>query len=293
MPWRDVTLFLILSVAISWPLWVGLTPVIAPLFVRTLLAQLGPMLAAIAVIRLRGQWARQASWLNLRRLRGMLSGSTVGLTVVVVAAGLGILLSLASGDITFDAWSGLGRLGGGFGFIGIMLVVGVAAFAEEYGWRGFLQTRLERLGGVRVALLMSVIFCVWHSPAILLQGFDFPTHHVLGIGEFLVFSVPFTIVLTWLRGNSVSRGIAAPAAAHAGFNVISVAIMLTTAHTTNVMAAPVGLLGALPFALIAIWVVATRRLWPMASQAQHQGQQPASVLASSRTLPQGLETATA
>jgi membrane protease YdiL (CAAX protease family) len=293
VPWRDVAVFLILSAAISWPLWVGLTPLIAPLFVRTVLAQLGPMLAAIAVIRLRRQWARQASWLVARALPRAFFRSALAVVVVVVASGLGVLLSLLSGNMRLESWSGLGQLGGGFVFTGIMLVVWVGAWCEEYGWRGFLQPSLERLGGVRVAVLTSVVFCLWHSPAILLQGFDFPTHHVIGIGEFLVFSLPFTIVLTWLRGTSNRRGIAAPAAAHGAFNVISVVIMLTTTHSTNVIAAPVGLLGAAPFALVAIWILATGRLWPAASQAERKRRQEVSVRLNESERKQALETVAA
>jgi membrane protease YdiL (CAAX protease family) len=40
-------------------------------------------------------------------------------------------------------------------------------FGEEYGWRGFLQDELEPLGRRRAALLIGLIWGIWHIPIIL------------------------------------------------------------------------------------------------------------------------------
>lgn len=40
-------------------------------------------------------------------------------------------------------------------------------FGEEYGWRGFLQDALEPIGRRRAALLIGLIWGIWHIPIIL------------------------------------------------------------------------------------------------------------------------------
>jgi len=48
----------------------------------------------------------------------------------------------------------------------------VLAFGEEYGWRGYLQSELLKMGRVRGVLLVGVIWGVWHWPLILM-GFSY------------------------------------------------------------------------------------------------------------------------
>ena len=40
----------------------------------------------------------------------------------------------------------------------------VIAFGEEYGWRGYLQSELFKLGPMRGVLVLGVIWGAWHSP---------------------------------------------------------------------------------------------------------------------------------
>ena len=53
-------------------------------------------------------------------------------------------------------------------------------FGEEYGWRGYLQSELFKLGRVRGVLLLGVIWGAYHWPMILM-GWNYPGHPLLGL----------------------------------------------------------------------------------------------------------------
>ncbi len=55
----------------------------------------------------------------------------------------------------------------------------VVAFGEEYGWRGFLQGQLVRLGKKRGILILGIIWGAWHYPMIWM-GYDYPGQPVAG-----------------------------------------------------------------------------------------------------------------
>jgi membrane protease YdiL (CAAX protease family) len=80
----------------------------------------------------------------------------------------------------------------------------VIAFGEEYGWRGYLQSELLKLGRVRGVLLVGVIWGAWHWP-IILMGFNYPGHPVLGVLLMTLYTIGLAIVLGYavLRSGSV------------------------------------------------------------------------------------------
>jgi membrane protease YdiL (CAAX protease family) len=257
--WNDVVLFVLFAYALSWLAWFGLKPVFPPLAIRTFLAMFGPTFAAVAVIRLkRGHHLRH----QLRQSPAHVFNSTAACALALLlvgtcmAAGLG--LSLVTGDLKFPGSSGQ-DLFQALPFPVALFIYWVTAFGEEYGWRGFLQPALAPLGGAQASVMIAVIFAVWHAPIILIDGFNFPRHHVIGMFDMLVFAVPFTVLQSWLR--SATGGIAAATAAHATVNIGTGLLYSSTARTTSIIAAPVGLLGTVPFALIALLLVITGRLW--------------------------------
>lgn len=80
----------------------------------------------------------------------------------------------------------------------------VIAFGEEYGWRGYLQSELLKLGRVRGVLLLGVIWGAWHWP-IILMGFNYPGHPLLGVVLMTLYTTGLAIVLGYavLRSGSV------------------------------------------------------------------------------------------
>jgi membrane protease YdiL (CAAX protease family) len=80
----------------------------------------------------------------------------------------------------------------------------VIAFGEEYGWRGYLQSELFKLGRVRGVLLLGVIWGLWHAPLVLM-GYNYPGHPFLGVALMVLYMVGLGIVLSFavLRSGSV------------------------------------------------------------------------------------------
>ena len=70
----------------------------------------------------------------------------------------------------------------------------VYAFGEEYGWRGFLQEQLTRIGKKRGILLLGLIWSVWHYPVIWM-GHNYPGYPVLGTLLMTVFTTCLAFIL--------------------------------------------------------------------------------------------------
>lgn len=84
----------------------------------------------------------------------------------------------------------------------------VIAFGEEYGWRGYLQGELVKLGRVKGVLLVGVIWGIWHAPVIAM-GYNYPGHPVLGPIAFLVFNIFLAIFLGYIMLKTGSVWLAA------------------------------------------------------------------------------------
>jgi uncharacterized protein len=92
-------------------------------------------------------------------------------------------------------------------FLGLII-----AFGEEFGWRGYLQGELNKLGRKRGTLLLGVIWGIWHWPLIWM-GYNYPGQPILGS----LLMVGYTIVLAFFLAHAVfkSKGIWAAAYLHA------------------------------------------------------------------------------
>ena len=73
----------------------------------------------------------------------------------------------------------------------------VISFGEEYGWRGYLQNELIKLGRVRGVLLLGVIWGAWHWPLILM-GYNYPDHPLLGLLLMALYTTGLAIVLGYV-----------------------------------------------------------------------------------------------
>jgi membrane protease YdiL (CAAX protease family) len=88
----------------------------------------------------------------------------------------------------------------------------IISFGEEYGWRGYLQTELIRLGRVRGVLLLGVIWGIWHWPMIWM-GYNYPGQPIIGS----LAMVAVCIILSFFLAHAVfkSNGVWTAAYLHA------------------------------------------------------------------------------
>jgi membrane protease YdiL (CAAX protease family) len=84
----------------------------------------------------------------------------------------------------------------GLAVTGIPLSGLAAVFGEEYGWRGFLQDELVKLGKRRGVAWVGGVWGVWHAPVILSGVHTYPST-ILGLGLGLVFFVLWGFVQSY------------------------------------------------------------------------------------------------
>ncbi len=136
-----------------------------------------------------------------------------------------------------------------------------ATFGEEFGWRGYLQPKLLPLGGRITMLLMGFIWGVWHWPVIALghnYGLDYPGAPWGGMLMMLWFTLTLGTLLGWLtlRAGSVWPAVIG----HAAINGIAGLGGFFIRGEPNPLLGPlpVGFIGALGFALVAVALFARR-----------------------------------
>lgn len=132
-------------------------------------------------------------------------------------------------------------------------------FGEEYGWRGYLQGELIRLGKVKGILLLGVIWGVWHAPVILM-GHNYPGYPVVGI--FLM--IGYTIGLAFVLGYAVlkSGSVLLAAYLHALNNqVLSFLILLVYKPADPVFSFGAGLFGVLSLGVVVLLILLLDPLW--------------------------------
>lgn len=128
---------------------------------------------------------------------------------------------------------------------------GLLTFGEEIGWRGFLLPRLLPLGQWPALLITGVVWGLWHAPLLLL-GYNYPLHHLLGVPAMIGFTTVTGILIGWVRLNTGS--IWPAIVAHGAINASANAVPLFIRAGTSYDSALVGISGVtgwiLPLLLI-------------------------------------------
>jgi membrane protease YdiL (CAAX protease family) len=127
------------------------------------------------------------------------------------------------------------------------------AFGEEYGWRGYLQRELIKLGKIPGLLLIGIIWGLWHAP-IIVMGHNYPGHPGLGV----LLMVLNTIAWSFLWGYAVLRsGSVWLAAFLHGLNNQLASFLLIMVYTPqdNAFSFPIGTYGLIVWAVVTAVVI--------------------------------------
>jgi membrane protease YdiL (CAAX protease family) len=130
-------------------------------------------------------------------------------------------------------------------FLGLII-----SFGEEYGWRGFLQTELTKLGRIRGVFLLGVIWGIWHWPVIWM-GYNYPGQPLLGS----LFMVGYCIILAYFLAYAVfkSKGVWTAAYLHALNNqTLSFFVLAVVAPTSTLYSFGIGLPALLLGAIVVL-----------------------------------------
>ena len=138
------------------------------------------------------------------------------------------------------------------------LLNSLATFGEEFGWRGYLQTKLLPLGERRALLLTGLIWGIWHWPIILMghnYGLTYPGAPWLGLLGMLWFCLNLGVLLGWLTLKS--RSVWPAVIGHAAINGSAGLGLLFAQGAPNPILGPsaVGVIGGLGFTAVAGWLL--------------------------------------
>jgi membrane protease YdiL (CAAX protease family) len=146
------------------------------------------------------------------------------------------------------------------------IINSIATFGEEFGWRAYLLPKLMPLGGRKAMLLIGVIWGIWHWPVIFMgyeYGLRYPGYPWVGALLFIWVTFGLGIFLGWLtiRGRSIWPAVIG----HAAINGVGGVAALVMTGQPNMLLGPlpVGIIGSLGFALVAIAIF----VWPKALEA--------------------------
>jgi membrane protease YdiL (CAAX protease family) len=132
------------------------------------------------------------------------------------------------------------------------IVNGIFTFGEELGWRGFLYNETKKLGYFKSNLLIGVIWGIWHAP-IIIQGHNYPEHPVEGVFMMMMFCIPVSFIMSWLRLKTNS--VLGPTFFHGMINASGSGLMMLSYEYNDLVGSIAGLAGVITTSVIAISIV--------------------------------------
>lgn len=135
----------------------------------------------------------------------------------------------------------------------------ITCFGEEWGWRGYLLPKMsEKFSLIPLLLINGIIWGLWHAP-LTIAGHNYGVGYVgfpfTGILAMCLFCI---VIGTFLSYVSLKTKSCIPAVlGHGAINSFAAIGMYFTKDGGNpfVGPAPTGILGMIPFVVVAIWMI--------------------------------------
>lgn len=141
------------------------------------------------------------------------------------------------------------------GLVGGVTVNLIASFGEEIGWRGFMLRETRSLGYWKSAILIGVVWGLWHAPLIYL-GHNYPGHPWEGIAMMVFFCIAMSLVMNLLAMKSST--IAGPSAFHGVTNGIAGSSLVLVHDANPLIGGVAGVAGILALLMVAGVLIATQ-----------------------------------
>lgn len=169
-----------------------------------------PMFVAIGVVlfaKRRGKW-RELGMTRIGTRKGYLLTLVVVAVVAVsfsIAWAFGVVQLPVITKIEMTQWGRFVFLVKLYVQIGFILGPMLFAFAEEIGWRGYLQTRLLQVVGTNKAIWITAsCWAVFHYPFLFLSDYTDSGNVWMNTLLFTIMIFPLSFLLGWIRINSQS-----------------------------------------------------------------------------------------
>ena len=150
-------------------------------------------------------------------------------------------------------------------------------FGEEFGWRGFLQGQLVRLGKKRGILLVGLIWSAWHYPVILM-GYNYPGHPIAGLLMMTIYTTLLAFVLGYAMLKTGSIWLAA--FLHGLNNQAMAYILIFVYQPADPLWSFSAGVYSIPLLLLVVLLLLRDPIWKDVNQAENESQptlQPQSV----------------
>lgn len=245
---HPVLAFLAVSFASSWAYGVVFLRFVDPV-VEYPLSQIlslpfawGPLVGAVAVVAATTDTSARAWLRDAVDVSVPLRWLALAFLVPVVVQDLPDLLLAASGEPVVVGASGLPQYVLVFAFT---FCLGGAL--EEFGWRSFMQARLQaRWGALAAAAAVGVAWALWHLP-LHAAGYTFADDSFLLFTGYLV---GLSVVLAWLFNSTA--GVLPAMVLHAAHNTPGVLAPAEGAEPLPVLDAPIVLIAGAWLALAGV-----------------------------------------
>jgi membrane protease YdiL (CAAX protease family) len=174
--WRSVATYYAIACGVSWVLWsplilgsdgLKLLEIAPPVPVLISIGTLGPLVACYVAHRLSdGNW-RAVQFLPSHALQWL--WTVVGPLLIVFCFFVVFPALISAGPLHTWRWRPSTLAGIVLPMFNYNILAG--PLFEEFGWRGFLQSRLQRLMPTWIAAIsVGALWAAWHLPLFILQG---------------------------------------------------------------------------------------------------------------------------